>query len=231
LSNENYKKTVKSHFPVPAWSDIKTQRATSSSEHYTVRDLMTPTGPILSQFHRLSMSMLSRGIDSWKAEKQPIFESMFFHRVVFDEFHEIHMRDVKFKIAASLLQGSNYWGLTGTPHVGTREDIVSMAKYLHIDIEHRGTVPVCHDFMKKFVTRNEPELNLPPKTEAVVWVDLTPEERGLYHTASGGNPLDQLMCCCHYQLADVLLEQVTTFAIYIYILAYLSIFARLEVSL
>jgi hypothetical protein len=100
---------------------------------------------------------------------------------VIDEFNGFttqtpHQHD-KLALAISLLHGSNYWGLTGTPKVSESLDIFTMAKLLHVDIESRGTIAVFKEFIGKFMTKNEPDLTLPEKTESVVWVTLPEEER------------------------------------------------------
>jgi hypothetical protein len=193
--NSKYKKAISKLFPINDKEKMEKDKVTRP----------------LSHFHLYSQSLLFRGISGSKKTTQPIFESIFFHRVVIDEFDESHQPD-KLTLAISLLHGSNYWGLTGTPKVSQAQDIVKMAKYLHVDIENRGTIAVCKEFIGKFMTKNQPDLRLPEKTESIVWVKLDAEERVLYNTVSvldSKNRLDQMMCVNHYQLAGAIVDAVT----------------------
>lgn len=99
------------------------------------------------------------------------------------------------------LRGRFIIGITGTPRYQSASDVCQMAKYLKIELPQSNAA--CESFLKKFVRRNEPNLNLPPLIEKHIWVELTPEERAIYLTLHGS---DALMSCNHHQLAMEVLD-------------------------
>lgn len=70
------------------------------------------------------------------------------------------------------------------------EDIVNMAEFL--DTKLPETFSAASAFITNMVRRNEPNLQLLPLIQEVVWVDLTPEEQSIYQSLAQ-NPLERLI--------------------------------------
>jgi hypothetical protein len=63
-----------------------------------------------------------------------LFEDFFWHRVVFDEFHEMETQDAE-QIKSILGFSSRFWwGLTGTPKMDTVRSVVGIASLFKIDL-------------------------------------------------------------------------------------------------
>jgi SNF2 family DNA or RNA helicase len=124
------------------------------------------------------------------------------HRVVFDELHELESKSVKCQDLVSSIHGSWYWGLTGTPKRSSWSEVVEMAKWLSCFDLKREAGP---EFAAKCIRRNEPNLALPPITEQVIHVNLTTAERALFMSMSSSlsDMKNLLQMCSHHQISDL----------------------------
>ena len=141
---------------------------------------------------------------------QFILDCIYWHRIVCDEFHELHssLGDKSAKAARAFLNGVHarfYLGVTGTPMYDTLEEIEQMAAYLETTVPPTPEATVA--FLKHCVRRNEPNLGLPPLIQDLQWIDMSATERGLYETLRA-HPREALMACNHHQLADGILNMV-----------------------
>jgi superfamily II DNA or RNA helicase len=53
----------------------------------------------------------------WNNRGNVNLECLYYHRIVFDEFHELGQKPGFIKAIVSSLKGSSHWGMTGTPHL------------------------------------------------------------------------------------------------------------------
>ena len=158
---------------------------------------------------------------NWKKcikNTKPLFQLINWHRIVIDEFHEIH-KNYKYIYIQNLLPHlkSKYrWIVTATPFISCNslnDCIDFVTNYENID----GTKIFNNDqivnyLSTSFFRRNtkksvETEYILPSIKETVKWLKFTQTERMMYnaHLANPNNNkfgiyLRQL--CCHPQLAD-----------------------------
>ena len=144
------------------------------------------------------------GIRFVEAEGFVDFERVHFYRLVLDEIHEFKSNGSKLSILLTKLRADHVWGLTGTPNL---ESLEYFLDYFHISRTLkeilRINVYAHNEFFQKFIKRNEPDLNLPPIENEVVWVELGPCERIILNWKSERASLStKLMVCSHYQLAD-----------------------------
>ena len=174
---------------------------------------------LIDQMHRVGRQEFG------PAREMALISRIFWHRIVCDEFHELGQTGKMKKASEFFLKGLRarfYVGVTGTPQYNSPEQIAAMARYLDADLP--TTPSVCIQFLKRFVRRNEPNLQLPELTQVIfsliefdvsmtdvsilqriVWVDMTAQERGLYMALQGRSAL---MACNHYQLADEVMDVV-----------------------
>ncbi|RKO96411.1 hypothetical protein CAUPRSCDRAFT_11897 [Caulochytrium protostelioides] len=167
-------------------------------------------------------------------------QAIFWHRIVLDEAHIIKDGATIQSRAACALFATHRWALTGTPLQNRLADLFSLLRFLRMEPFHvksnwnryiimvgkdptRATLAVARlqTVMKAITLRRtksqqvdgKPLLELPPKVEQVVVVELNREERMLYNYlrieanhafegySSDGNPLS------HYaQILEILLH-------------------------
>lgn len=120
-----------------------------------------------------------------KSTKFPVFELFHFHRIVFDEFHELveAVQALKhpFREAAQSLcriESSHRWGITSTPPLGSIEAIVAMASLFQVTL--RPQVDAVTEFVAKFVRRSSTMPALVSLVQRKVLVQQTVHERALY---------------------------------------------------
>lgn len=155
------------------------------------------------------------------AEKEGIvnLETVHFYRIILDEFHELTPTRSDVNTVLKRLRADHIWGLTGTP---TFTSLPATLRYFNISAQLEtiltGNVFAHNEFIRKFVKRNEPDLNLPPIETEIVWIQLRSTESVLHNWKSErASHRTKLMMCSHYQLADkpengafMTLEQVKT---------------------
>lgn len=129
-----------------------------------------------------------------------------FHRMIFDEIHEMENQSKYCKVIARSLQADYHWGITGTPKFSMAKDIVDIFYYLNIRFSStscRSNYMACEELLKKFVKRNIPDLKLPPLTNEVIWVTATPSELVLMRMYSDNwNTSKTIMMCSHFQISE-----------------------------
>lgn len=64
------------------------------------------------------------------------------------------------------------------------------------------TDTAAQEFLNRLARQNCPDLALPPIENKVVYVDLSPQELGLYRSAPGSDT-EKLMMCNHHQITDM----------------------------
>lgn len=151
-------------------------------------------------------------------DTNPLVQLVHWHRVVVDEFHEVH-NNSKYKYVKNILPhiDSTYrWCMTATPFADKYSlehtvDYLTNNKncdgndiYMNSDVVNYLST---NCFRRNSKTSVEQEYTLPPTTEEIVWLKFTDVERTMYnaHIANPNNDkfgvyLRQL--CCHPQLAD-----------------------------
>ena len=114
------------------------------------------------------------------ADVKASLESMYFKRIVFDEFHEV-LKTTYGPPFVSLreLKGRHMWGLTGTPALVSAATVSDMASLLHTFSD-----PQSNDDAQKFLDvclrSNSWNVESISKTEKVYVVSQTRNERALY---------------------------------------------------
>jgi SNF2 family DNA or RNA helicase len=132
-----------------------------------------------------------------------LFEGVYWHRLICDEFHELAHSDATNNQAArktflNSLKARFYLGLTGTPQYKSVPDVVKMGEYLRVNLPYR--IPACNSFLRDRVRRNEPDLQLPTLTQRLIWIQMNAQEQGLFETLRH-NRMQALMACSHYHVA------------------------------
>ncbi|KAJ3399872.1 hypothetical protein HDU80_007487 [Chytriomyces hyalinus] len=141
-----------------------------------------------------------------------------FHRVVYDEFHEITDKNKALQTQLLLMAGDTMWGLTGTPRLGDGYVVCRFADYLKVKVNYIPPVwelqPVggyflwkefyAKDFVLNRVRRNEPEITYPPPIYETIRVTQTAMEYPLYQSCVGrkANTENLVKLCNHYQIAN-----------------------------
>ena len=133
-----------------------------------------------------------------------LLDYMHFHRVIFDEFHEIPEANKYIVKALEALKGDYFWGLTGTPKPNPLNDL----KYLKpsdrfVEVCKKNSLADC-EFIHKHIKRNVPNLQLPEIQTETVWIDLSAQEWNLLRLKSQHrtSTKEQIMMCSHYQLNE-----------------------------
>lgn len=125
------------------------------------------------------------------------FEGVF-DRVILDEAHNIRNRNTSTHHAVCSLNADIHWCITATPIWNKVEDLYALLKFIGASpldmqpvfdstIAHRMTYdpPAAMNYLRNFMLpielrRTKEELNLPPLTEDIMWVELGETERLFY---------------------------------------------------
>ncbi|KAJ3061860.1 hypothetical protein HDU98_002252 [Podochytrium sp. JEL0797] len=104
-----------------------------------------PASKILSTFRQLSTHFrdikfldtpaTQQFVDSRTSGGDLAFSWIHFHRVVFDEFHEITDKHNAIRSQLLLMSGDSMWGLTGTPKLGGEQEVAEFAEYLKVSFD------------------------------------------------------------------------------------------------
>jgi hypothetical protein len=198
LTNSNYNTFLSTKFCKPALTCVKTAQLKELWSNY----FANPMHKIIQAGHQAFGDKTGINI-----------ECFYFHRVVFDEFHELESKHRIAKEIASQLKGNSHWGITGiycslsplgTPKISTVDDIVSASSYLNCSFN--GTVAQALTFNDKFIRRNKLEIELPPLINETIWIDLTPTEKALYLTWGSRSEHEAFMLCSGFQVSDLIAE-------------------------
>ena len=125
-----------------------------------------------------------------------------FYRIIFDEFHELNPLRSEINYVLNQMAADHIWGLTGTPNFSYLPAVLRYFRLTStLESVISGNVFAHNEFMRKFVKRNEPDLQLPPVENETVWVELKTSERVLHNWKSEhASHRTKLMLCSHYQL-------------------------------
>lgn len=139
----------------------------------------------------------------WRKLKQPVLQLFYWHRIVFDEFHELEAMDRRRCTMLQHLRAHCRWGLTGTPPMRDVVQIYDLAKILRVQFANSDAAE-CQQFLEIFVRQNKAELPEIPVQEHRVVVQQTPEERALYmQQVHEGSRRSLLQFCSHHCLQQV----------------------------
>ncbi|KAJ3126466.1 DNA helicase rad5 [Nowakowskiella sp. JEL0407] len=107
-----------------------------------------------------------------------------FHRIVFDEFHEIPDRHKIIQNQIQLLSAEHMWALTGTPRLENLKAVLNCAIFLKLDPSNlwRNLEYEAIRFIKNRVLRNEPNIAFPDPIHETIIVSQTPQEFSFYRS-------------------------------------------------
>ncbi|KAJ3124400.1 DNA helicase rad5 [Nowakowskiella sp. JEL0407] len=144
-----------------------------------------------------------------KKDKHYAFTWFNFHRIVYDEFHEISDRARMIQEQVCVMCADSIWGLTGTPRLESSEAVMECAEFLNLDPWNNWQVPELETvrFIKNRIRRNEPDVTYPEPIYETIDVFQSPAEFSFYRAcASTAKPLNLLMLCNHYQILMSVVE-------------------------
>ena len=146
------------------------------------------------------------------SDVQPIIPLIFFHRIAFDEFHEVPLNYPTIHKMLPLFRGTYKWVITGTPF--NNDDVKclqSMCSYLTnneaSDVKKLFEIKSINNYFNtKFYRRNTKqsvrnEYKLDPYDEKVLLLKMSPTERAIYN-AYLANPNINKYCELVRQLCD-----------------------------
>jgi len=125
------------------------------------------------------------------SEKKPILNLMFFHRIAFDEFHEVILNYPTIHKILPLFRGTYRWAITGTPF--NNKDTIcldSMVKFItnnDSSIEKLFENKIINKYFNtSFYRRNTKqsvrnEYRLEPYDEKTLFLKMSPTERAIYN--------------------------------------------------
>ncbi|CAE8597074.1 unnamed protein product [Polarella glacialis] len=176
----------------------------------------------LPNFQELFTAPEIKTFANYKGAKFPVFELFWWHRVVFDEFHESESWEYRVRELTKALGATNRWGLSGTPPLGSSEAVADVAELMgypdlcgaaymkrHVEIgnkPHKLSREECssdshqtalrleaQEFVDGYVRQNSSELVEAIRVvEHTELVEHTPEERIIYRQACHDNGIFDL---------------------------------------
>ena len=160
--------------------------------------------------------------------KNPIINTIHWHRLIIDEFHEVYTvaKYDYMKNIIRTIKATYKWIVTGTPFNKNDKYMIDMLAFATNAVKYEDRIldrNIISDYMKNnFFRRNTKksvalEYALLPIKETVIWLTFTETERMMYNAyLAGGNIKDTTFLrqlCCHPKLADetkLLLEKCST---------------------
>lgn len=162
--------------------------------------------------HRLAEQQLGNLGPDDLMQEPTILEQFYWHRVVFDEFHEVlKLRKGIPYYSLRQLNARYSWGLTATPPLDSAQGVSDMASLLHVHVQ--ASVDAGKAFLDEWVRSNSWDVTSVPLEEHWHLVNHTRIERALYlhqkhqldqqrRTGEGGAVFRQeqrlLMLCSHF---------------------------------
>ena len=163
--------------------------------------------------------------DVYKDQKKVIYNSIKWHRVVIDEFHEIYSTSETDKVDKNAIvkqyvehfNGNNKWVVSATPFINDSImiDIFNFLTDYKVDKEAKKLLEnkKIVNYLKTNVFRRntkesiEKEFKLPTIKEEIHWLNFTLTERSMYDAflANGTNDIYSeylRKLCCHPKLSD-----------------------------
>lgn len=167
-------------------SSLKTKKALTfiTSNDFNLDTIQEQMSTLYEEF-KLNPKKLS--------DKQVILPLLFFHRMAFDEFHEVPLNYPTINKMLPLFRGTYKWAITGTPfNSNDVKCLQSMCSYLtnndsSIDIVKLFENKVLNNYFNtKFYRRNTKqsvrnEYKLEPYDEKVLLLKMSPTERAIYN--------------------------------------------------
>ncbi|KAJ3043161.1 DNA helicase rad5 [Rhizophlyctis rosea] len=130
-----------------------------------------------------------------------------FHRIIFDEFHEISDKMAGIRDQIRMMSADHIWGLTGTPRLQDTSRVEFFAEILKLDPEEWVHNAIeSRRFVINRVRRNEPDPEYPDPINETIWVQPSVPESVVYRQMRDvreANMRDLLMFCSHHQIADL----------------------------
>jgi SNF2 family DNA or RNA helicase len=165
---------------------------------------------------------LKKNIKDKLSEKDVDLLSVFWHRIIIDEFHELYSLD-KYKSVEKLLhhfRGNYKWCLTGTPFDKGDESLTGMFDFVTNYNNKSGgkdiwtNEEIIKHMTNNFFRRNTKksvidENKLPPLKENIVWLNFSKTEWMMYNAYLANPNIDKFsitlrQLCCHPKIADEL---------------------------
>ena len=137
-----------------------------------------------------------------------IIEKVHFHRIFYDEFHEILAAPKQqFKDHLCQFSADNIWGLTGTPGERSIKSLIDLIPFFKLNQRFYYIFSENFfgrkEFLEKFFKRNVLNLQLPPLINETEWVNFSQNEMALFEWMSEkADDRAKIMMCCHYQLSE-----------------------------
>jgi SNF2 family DNA or RNA helicase len=168
-------------------------------------------------FQTMGKKLVSNPIDTLELNK-PLLQLIHWHRLVIDEFHEVHSIN-KYRPLANLLyfiKSTHRWVVTATPFIND-DSLLNTIDFLTSYDNNDGQLIFNNPDIVEYLSTNcfrrntkhsvKNEHKLPPLINEIIWLKFTATERMMYNAylADPNNNkfsvyLRQL--CCHPQLAD-----------------------------
>ena len=99
---------------------------------------LTRTNKVMENFHKkveieIQRSSAERFVEAASNHLPPVFQMFWWHRVVFDEFHESESWVFRTRELLKSIGATHRWGLSGTPPLGSTEPAAQVAELLCYD--------------------------------------------------------------------------------------------------
>eukprot|EP00928_Gymnodinium_smaydae_P094413 TRINITY_DN7928_c0_g4_i1.p1 TRINITY_DN7928_c0_g4~~TRINITY_DN7928_c0_g4_i1.p1 ORF type:complete len:1105 (+),score=135.09 TRINITY_DN7928_c0_g4_i1:206-3316(+) len=174
-----------------------TMRTFNASEEATFFKNVKDDQPLSEAQMQRRLRLLGK-CTNWRELTFPVLELFYWHRLVFDEFHELEALTPRYRTMLQNLRSHRRWGITGTPPTRDVHQIAELARIMRLTISDLDPIE-CQTFLAKFVRASKPDMKQIPVEEHVVSVVQTPAERALYlQHAFDGNRKDLLQFCSHH---------------------------------
>jgi SNF2 family DNA or RNA helicase len=199
-------------FTIP-WISKISKSLSYHKQHWSKTDTIN----ITKLFNEMGEDIVKMGFDGLLM-KNPLFQLIHWHRIVIDEFHEIHSTS-KYNYINNILpfiDGNFRWCVTATPFINNKNlyNIINfITGYKSVDGENILTNENIVEYTSTSCFRRNTKISvkkehyLPPINEEIRWIQFTPTERMMYNAYLANPNNDKFsvylrQLCCHPQLAD-----------------------------
>ncbi|KAJ3034145.1 hypothetical protein HK097_004588, partial [Rhizophlyctis rosea] len=142
-----------------------------------------PSSRSLDNFQRHWDFSTPEGIEKFVTSKKGSFALTWchFHRIIFDEFHEIGDKMASIRDQIRMMSADYFWGLTGTPRLQNSSAVEFFATVLNVETEDwvHSAIESAR-FVTNRVRRNEPDPKFPDPVLEQHWVRQTVTEQVVY---------------------------------------------------
>lgn len=170
-----------------------------------------------SVLNKMSEELIANPLSLFQSE--PLFNLIYWNRIVIDEFHEAYTVEkyAYVKNLIPLLKGRNKWVVSGTPFDKGTKCFYKMFDFVTnyentldegiINIDDVKTHMNTNFFRRNTKQSVEDEFKLPELREKIVWLKFTHTERMMYNaylTDPNVNRFSEIIrqICCHPKIAD-----------------------------